>query len=68
MKKRKERIDGRYFKKKKSAWYREHGEGGGEKNRNAGRKIHGIRNTCFSVIRDTRAPGRSGQFSCALAG
>lgn len=43
------------------------GGGGGGKNRNAGRKIHGIRNTCFSGIRDTRTVGRS-NFLALLVG
>lgn len=68
---RKERIDGRYLKKKKKKVRgianAGGGGGGGGKNRNAGRKIHGIRNTCFSGIRDTRTVGRS-NFLALLVG
>lgn len=68
---RKERIDGRYLKKKKKKVRgianAGGGGGGGGKNRNAGRKIHGIRNTCFSDIRDTRTVGRS-NFLALLVG
>lgn len=67
---RKERIDGRYLKKKKkSAWYRERGGRGRGRREKPQCGKENTWNSKYMFLGYTRyAHGRSEQFSCALGG